>query len=50
MARIIVLPEELQVVVNLENPVNVTTSIRSKLTTPIRCKLTRQIRFKLTTP
>ncbi len=34
----------------LENPVNVTTLIRSKLTTPIRSKLTRQIRCKLTTP
>ena len=34
----------------VENPVNVTTLIWSKLTTPIRCKLTRQIRLKLTTP
>ena len=34
----------------VENPVNVTTLIRSKLTTPIRSKLTRQIRSKLTTP
>jgi site-specific recombinase XerD len=34
----------------MENPLNVTTLIRSKLTTPIRSKLTRQIRFKLTTP
>jgi hypothetical protein len=34
----------------VENPLNVTTLIQSKLTTPIRSKLTRQIRFKLTTP
>ena len=34
----------------VENPLNVTTLIRSKLTTLIRSKLTRQIRFKLTTP
>lgn len=34
----------------LENPLNVTTCIRSKLTTSIRSKLTTYIRSKLTTP
>ncbi|MBK8611841.1 MAG: DUF262 domain-containing protein [Chitinophagaceae bacterium] len=42
--------DEVQFETGLENPLNVTTLIRSKLTTPIRSKLTRQIRFKLTTP
>ena len=43
------LKKELQKLL-VENPLNVTTLIRSKLTTPIRSKQTRQIRFKLTTP
>lgn len=44
------LPENQKTAIILENPLNVTTLIRSKLTTPIRSKLTRQIRSKLTTP